>query len=49
MFMSNIDSSLNINNLFFKWKKKEKNEDIDNIDFEISKKQIWLFSKNISL
>ena len=49
--MSNIDSFLNsyINNLFFNWKKKEKNEDIDNIDFKIRKKQIRLFDKNISL
>ena len=51
MFMSNNDSTLNsyVNNFFSIENKKEKNKDIDNIDFEIRKKQIRLFNKNISL
>ena len=51
MFMSNNDSTLNsyVNNFFNIENKKEKNKDIDNIDFEIRKKQIRLFNKNISL
>jgi hypothetical protein len=49
--MSNNDSTLKsyVNNFFLRENKKLKNEDFDNIDFEIRKKQIRLFNKNISL
>ena len=49
--MSNNDSTLNsyINNFFLVEKNSNENKDICNIDFEIRKKQIRLFNKNISL
>jgi len=51
MFMSNNDSTLNsyVNNFFLVKKNSNENKDICNIDFEIRKKQIRLFNKNISL
>jgi hypothetical protein len=51
MVLSNNDSTKNlfINKFLGISNEKNKNEDFDDIDFEIRKKQIRLFSKNINL